>query len=183
MVLMLLEICKIIDNINAFDIKNCIEKVGDESFEILYFELKLFGHVNIMIDTATILNKKVVHSTINNPFSGMVSVQFHTIEKEETDWDKQEYENKIIQGLKFCSDIGLTPVAISHDRLPCLAIVVKKALQIAETIDQIFSIVVDTSCINHILHNCFIRSLKNSKSHSNNKKMSFITSDLMALYC
>lgn len=91
------DFCKIIDNINAFDMKNCIEKVGDESFKILYFELKLFGHVNIMIDTATILNKKVVHSTINNPFSGMVSVPFHTIEKEETDWDKQEYENEIIQ--------------------------------------------------------------------------------------
>lgn len=154
---------KIINNINACEIKECIEKVGDEAFEILCNELNLIGHVNLMIDAATILNKKVVHSTINNPFSLMAPVPFRTIEKVDSDWGEAEYENEILEGLKFCSEIGLTPVAICHDRLPAQAIAVKKALQIAQTIDPKFCLVVDVPCINHVLHNCFIHSMKKSQ--------------------
>lgn len=154
---------EIIDNINTYEIKECIEKVGDESFEILCKELRQIGKVNIMIDAATILNKKVVHSTINNPFSGMTPVPFRTIEKTDSDWGEEEYENEILEGLKFCYELGLTPVAICHDRLPAQAIAVKRAIEMAETIDKKFSLVVDVPCMNHILHNCLINSIKKSQ--------------------
>ena len=192
---------EIIDNINTYEIKECIEKVGDESFEILCKELRQIGKVNIMIDAATILNKKVVHSTINNPFSGMAPVPFRTIEK--TDWGEEEYENEILEGLKFCYELGLTPVAICHDRLPAQAIAVKRAIEMAETIDKKFSLVVDVPCMNLILHNCLINSIKKSQDlrfmineideiakylRNNNviqilKKKPFVPSNKMALHC
>ena len=116
-----------------------------------------------MIDAATNLNKKVVHSTINNPFSGMAPVPFRTIEKTDSDWGEEEYKNEILEGLKFCYELGLTPVAICHDRLPAQAIAVKRAIEMAETIDKKFSLVVDVPCMNYILHNCLINSIKKSQ--------------------
>ncbi len=44
-------------------------------------------------------------------------------------------------------------MTICHDRLPTQAIAVKRAIQITETIDKKFSLVVDVPCMNHILHN------------------------------
>lgn len=107
-------------------------------------------------------NKKDVHSTMNSLFSGMDPVPFHLIEKVGSDWGEEDYENEILEGLKFCHDICHIPVSICYDWLPVQDIAVKIAIYIAETIDKKFILVVDTPCINHILHNYYIHSMKNS---------------------
>lgn len=44
-----------------------------------------------MIDASTVINMRVVHSTLSNPFSGMAPLPFRTVQKKGNDWDINDY--------------------------------------------------------------------------------------------
>ena len=75
--------------------KDYLVDAGDEAYRLLESELRSHLYVNIMIDAATVLNMRVVHTTLGNPFSSVAPVPFHATKKEGCDWRIQEYYTEI----------------------------------------------------------------------------------------
>ena len=148
----------VIAKLNPDVMKQEIEKAGDEAFEIMRKELEKYGFVNVMIDAATILNMRIVHSTINSPFSGLAPVPFRSVPKIGQEWCEKDYMTEVETALACLQDTGLTPVSICHDRLACQDSAVKHVLAQLGAQNPVYSLIVDVPCLNHMLHNCLINA-------------------------
>ena len=55
---------------------------------------------------------------------------------------------------------GLIPISICHDRLPAQSSAIRELLN--DSNNGNYSRIVDVPCINHILNNIFVKSMKNT---------------------
>lgn len=74
----------IIQNFSKNEIKDSILMAGNKAFNEMIKKLCNFRFVNLMIDAGTVINMRVVHSTLSNPYSGMAPLPFRTVQKKET---------------------------------------------------------------------------------------------------
>ena len=150
---------ELIGKINPEVMRRAIESAGDDAYQVMCGELQKYRFVNLMIDAATVLNMKVVHSCFNNPFSGLAPVPFRSVEKRNGDWCEQDYASEIETAITCLLDAGLVPVAICHDRLASQDSAIRHVLErLAENPE--LSLIVDVPCMNHLLHNCLMSAKK-----------------------
>ena len=142
--------------------KDYLVDAGDEAYRLLESELRSHLYVNIMIDAATVLNMRVVHTTLGNPFSSVAPVPFHATKKEGCDWRIQEYYTEIETILTELKSAGnIIPVAICHDRLRAQSTAVARVLsKMRESVDPTDCLVVDVPCLNHLLNNSFASAIE-----------------------
>ena len=142
--------------------KDYLVDAGDEAYRLLESELRSHLYVNIMIDAATVLNMRVVHTTLGNPFSSVAPVPFHATKKEGCDWRIQEYYTEIETILTELKSAGnIIPVAICHDRLRAQSTAVARVLsKMRESVDPADCLVVDVPCLNHLLNNSFASAIE-----------------------
>ena len=143
-------------------LKEYIIEAGNEAYRVLESELSNHLYVNIMIAAATVLNMRVVHTTLGNPFSGVAPLPFHATKKEGNDWTIQEYHTEIETILvQLKSAEKIIPVAVCHDRLRAQSAAIDQVLrQMRESGDPADSLVVDVPCANHLLNTSFASAIK-----------------------
>ena len=146
--------------INQKNIRDFIISEGNKTFDSITKKLSSFKFVNLSIDAATVLNMKVVHSTISNPYSNISPLPFRATQKDETDWGIVEYKEEIMTALTQIESCGLIPISICHDRLPAQSSAIRELLNDSE--NECYSRIVDVPCINHILNNVFVKTLRNT---------------------
>ena len=130
----------------------------------MYLERSLlkFKFVNVMIDAATVVNVRVVHVTLANPFSGQAPIPFRTTRKEGVEWKIADYADEIMTALtELMSREALIPVAICHDRLASQSTGIRKVLSVLRTSDDPNArLIVDVPCLNHPINNAFSAAMK-----------------------
>lgn len=139
---------------------------GNNAFNEMIKKLCNFRFVNLMIDAGTVINMRVVHSTLSNPYSGMAPLPFRTVQKKGNDWECADYQLEIetaiseidsYNSMNFDSE-RIFIVSICHDRLPAQATAVSKVIKmLKEQSDRIP--IVDVSCLNHLIHNSFLGAI------------------------
>ena len=138
-----------------------IIKLGNKSFDYLEEKLRPFKFVNIMIDAATVINMRIVHVTLSNPFSRMAPIPFRATKKEGSEWRIESYAEEVLTVLsELMSRHTLIPVAICHDRLASQSTAIRKVLSdLQKSDDPNAQLIADVPCLNHLLNNAFAASL------------------------
>ena len=73
----------LVTGFNARELTHEIVAAGDRAFVYLERNLLKFKFVNVMIDAATVVNVRVVHVTLANPFSGQARSRFAQLARRE----------------------------------------------------------------------------------------------------
>lgn len=148
---------KLVRRLKQRMLRQCILRCGRSAFVFLSQAMDSYMYVNIMIDDATVLNMRVVHSTISNPYSGCAPFPVRCTKKEGNEWTTAEYATEIsIIIAEFVSGGCLIPVSICHDGLSAQATAVRRVLAMLEgPTSELNSLITDVPCLNHLLHNSF----------------------------
>ena len=146
--------------ITAFNGRQLTQEIvaaGDRALEYLERSLLKFKFVNVMIDAATVINMRVVHVTLANPFSGQAPIPFRTTRKEGAEWRISDYADEVMTALtELMSRKTVIPVAILHDRLAAQSTGIRKVLAVLRSSDdQNARLIVDVPCLNHLVNNAF----------------------------
>ena len=115
-------------SLNPKNVRKSLLIEGDKTFYNIVQKLKHFKYVNLSIDAATVLNMKVVHSTTTNPYSDLSPLPFRVTQKDENDWNINDYKAEILTALAQIYSLGLIPSSICHDRLPAQSSAIRKLL-------------------------------------------------------
>ena len=147
--------------LNQSEIQRELLRAGREAEDTLQRDLQKFRFVNIMLDAATVLNMKIVHVTLSNPFSMMAPLPFRSTTKDK-EWNSGDYKAEIETVLTQLKTGGrLCPVSICHDRLAAQSTAVTQVIrELCQSPDSSDQLLVDVPCMNHLLHNAFSASLK-----------------------
>lgn len=153
---------KLLRPLNQKTLRQCILRNGRSAFIFLSKAMDSYMYVNIMIDAATVLNMRVVHSTISNPYSGCAPIPVRCTKKEGNEWTTADYVTEISTIIAELVSSGcFIPVAICHDRLSAQATAVRRVLTMLEgPASELNGLIIDVPCLNHLLHNSFTATLK-----------------------
>ena len=143
--------------LNRAKITESILRVGRKAYNTLEQEMTRYLYVNVMIDAATVLTMRVVHTTLTNPFSDTPPIPFHATKKEDQEWCTEDYVTEISCIFAELKSRGkMIPVSICHDRLSAQATAVIQTLhQMKESQDPSDKLIIDIPCVNNILSNAF----------------------------
>ena len=121
--------------------------------------------VNVMIDAATVLTVRVVHTTFTNPFSDRPPIPSHATKKEDQEWCIEDYVPEISCIFAELKSRGkVVPVSVCHNRLSSQAPVVIQTLhQMKESQDPSNRVIIDIPCMNHVLSKGFTRASNNAE--------------------
>ena len=119
----------LVGNLSRNELRKAIMQEGSRAYAFLANQMESYKYVNIMIDAATVLTMRVVHSTVSNPFSGCAPIPLRCTAREDHDWTIAEYITEISTILaEMASTNNFIPVAICYDRLPAQASAVRQVL-------------------------------------------------------
>lgn len=158
----------IIKRFNKNEMKNSLLDEDNKAFNNMIKKLSNFKFVNLMIDAATVYNMRVVHSTLSKPYGRLAPLPFRATEKKGQDWDIAHYQLEIETIISEIESFNsshfqneqLILVSICHDRLPPQSAAISKV--ISNLRNQTGTLpIVDVSCLNHLIHNSFLRTIKN----------------------
>ena len=152
---------RLVTHVNRRDVQQSILRAGRSAYIFLTEKMEDYKYVNIMIDAATVLTMRVVHSTLSNPFTGFAPVPLRCTTKDGPDWTIAEYTTEITTILaELASTHAFVPVAICHDRLAAQSTAVRDVLRQLREANGVGGLIVDVSCLNHITHNAFAATVK-----------------------
>ena len=151
--------------LNEVEMTQRLVEAGESASTEIRRQLRKFRFVNIMIDAATVMNMKVVHTTLSNPFSTLPPLPFRTTTKDENEWRIQDYKSEIETTLTTLEEgIELVPISVCHDRLSAQAEAVRQViLEGTRCPVSHRQLLVDIPCLNHLLNNAFTATTKNDK--------------------
>ena len=152
---------KLVGPLNQKEMKRCILRCGNAAYVFMAKEMDKYRYVNIMIDAATVLNMRIVHSTLSNPFSGFAPLPFRCTPKEGNDWTVEDYTTEISTIItEIISGHCFIPVAICHDRLRAQATAVQNFLKsLARSSNELSGLIADVPCLNHLTNNSFTATI------------------------
>ena len=152
---------KLVKKLNRKELQKSILRSGNSAYIFLAQKMEGYNHVNIMIDAATVLTMRVVHSTLSNPFSGFAPVPLRCTTKTDRDWTIAEYTTEVRTILaELASGNVFIPVAICHDRLQAQSTAVREVIKELQASGTVNGLIVDVPCLNHITHNAFSATIK-----------------------
>ena len=148
--------------LNRAKITEALVQAGRGAYSYLERKMEHYLYVNVMIDAATVLNMRVVHTTLANPFSDLPPIPFHATEKNDQEWCAEEYVTELSSILtELKTGEKMIPVAICHDRLCAQASAVARTLNLLkQSDDPTDGLLVDVPCMNHLLNNAFSSCLR-----------------------
>lgn len=147
--------------LNRAKITESILRAGRKAYDRLEREMSRYLYVNVMIDAATVLTMRVVHTTLANPHSCLPPIPFHATKKDEKEWCIEDYVSELSCIFAELKSRGkLIPVSVCHDRLSAQsAAVVETLRQLKESEDPSDRLIIDVPCMNHMLNNAFTSSI------------------------
>lgn len=154
-----------IPSFNEVEMTQRLVEAGESASNNIGKQLQKFRFVNIMIDAATVMNMKVVHTTLSNPFSSLPPLPFRTTTKEESEWRVQDYKSDIEKTLALLREsTQLVPISVCHDRLSAQSEAVRQiSMEFSQCSEGNGQLLVDIPCLNHLLNNAFSATIKHEK--------------------